>query len=442
MTVIKHKVVRVGDRQTVTVTVDGEMHGPVDDTHPKYAEIVAAAKAKDPKVVDLMSPIKKVALGFHELSDRLVVRDRNVFWDGDVVNNSLTEQIIRFIEEGLDFQPLVFFYDKISQNPSKHSQEQLFNWLKSHKFTITAEGDILGYKGYRSLAQPKDGKKYQSTASGTASVNGKEYQNQYIPCDIGDTVTMPRSKVVDNPNADCSVGLHIGSPDYAKGYGDTRMAVLINPRDVVSVPDHANYQKMRVCRYYVMELADKQTIEALRKDAPKWEPSKPAPPVEEKTAETKPKTKSGPKDPTPVQPKSSILEDEKEEKVASKPAAKRASRAAPKAAAPKVRGTKATASTRPKAAKTAANKAPAKAAPKTATTKAAPKTAAQKGKATPTSTKGTAIDWTQKNLDRLLKCKDDAAMLRAFPGANLTTLKRRAATEKKKRAAELPPPTV
>jgi hypothetical protein len=422
---IKYKRVRVGDMETITATYQGEILGPIDSSHPAWETIIAKLKADDVSVVNLFQPIKEIALGFHELSDRLVVRDRHVYWDGDRVDNSLTEQIIRFMEEGLDFKPLVKFYDKISQNPSTNSQRLLYNWLRTHRFTITPEGDILGFKGYR-----KKNGMLHSTHAGTASVNGQEFIQQTIPCKVGDTVTMARSSVVDNPAADCSAGLHVGTPSYARQFGDIRMAVLINPRDVVSVPNREG-QKMRVCRYYVMGPYTDQKIGALIKEAPEWEPRTPATEASEPAEVPKPELTRPSRTRPADQPKSSVLEDEK---MVTKPASK----AVPRATAPK----KATAGTRPKAAKTAAN-APAAVTPKSGPrrgsimsgSKTTPKTE-------PAKAATTRIDWTTKNLGKLLAAKNDAELLKAFPGANLSTLKRRAAQERKQRAGKLPPPTV
>lgn len=410
---IKYKRVRVGDKETVTATYapspgQHEILGPIDSDHPHWDQILELLKKDDLAVVDLFAPIKKVELGFRELSDRLVVRDRHVFWDGDRVDNSLADQIIRFLEQGLDFEPLVKFYDKISQNPSTNSQRLLYNWLRTHKFTITPEGDILGFKGYN-----RQGDKLYSTHAGTASVNGEEFQKQKIPCKVGDIVTMARSSVDDNPAADCSAGLHVGTPSYARGFGDTRMAILINPRDVVSVPNY-EAKKMRVCRYYVLGPQTDTEVGAIIRDAPEWEPKAGAS-VESSVKAKKPEAEvatpapaSKPKRPA-AQPKSSILEDEK-----AKPAAKAKPKAAPR------RG-KTTERPSEKAMRLADEDQKAKESQPTET---------------PTTVK---INWNPKNLQKLMSCKTDEDFLKAFPGAKLNTLKDRARMERRRQKGAQPP---
>jgi hypothetical protein len=301
---VLYSIVKHGDLQTIVVTI-GDEQKVTESTNPNWDKIVEGAKKGDTSIFNLFEPLKEVEEKFakipdQRLSDRLAIRNRRVYWDGDPQNNALSEQLLRFVREGLPFMALVNFYDKISQNPSKNSQEQLYGWLNTHKFTITEDGDILGYKGYR---KGEDGKTFYSTTAGHGFVNDQEFNGTTIPCKIGDVVTMPRSEVVDNPLAACSVGLHIGTPSYARGFGNVRVAVLINPRDVVSVPKHDSENKMRVCRYYVLELADKDTVSALKKGAPAWEPKDPVKPeVQEQQDRV---------DEEVEQPKSEILEDEK-----------------------------------------------------------------------------------------------------------------------------------
>lgn len=305
MTKVTHKIVTKEGVKTISVVVDGEPYIAFED-NPNWDKIVAAAQAKDPNVVNLIEPIKDVEIQFQRLSDRMTVRGRSLYWDGDPVDHALADQILRFLQQGLDFEPLVKFYDKISQNPSQNSQKQLFQWLRKFKFTITADGDIVGYKGYRGV---KNG--YESTSMGHAFVNDEEFgtekaEKKVIPCKDGDIVYMPRHEVADNPQADCSTGLHVGTPSYAKGFGNTRVAILINPRDVVSVPT-IEAQKMRVCRYYVLGKVNTEIVTAILMDAPKWEDvkttGKPTP-AWGKTLDR------GVREPAP-QPSSRVLEDEK-----------------------------------------------------------------------------------------------------------------------------------
>jgi hypothetical protein len=243
---------RIGDLNVVTVVVDGVPHVAGND-HPNYQEIVRLAAMGDESVVDLFDLSVVIARKFEQVSDRVSIRDGRVYLDGDEneVHSALNEQIVEFHKAGVDFMPLVNFYDKIEQNPNPDSREQLYAWLKAHKFTITPEGDLLGYKGVRKTA---DGK-YQSINHGRAIVNGVEFTGA-IPNNPGDVVTMPRSEVEHNPSSGCSRGLHVGTWNYASDFAQGEvLEVVVNPRDVVSVPHDCYAQKLRTCRYVVTGVA-------------------------------------------------------------------------------------------------------------------------------------------------------------------------------------------
>jgi mRNA-degrading endonuclease RelE of RelBE toxin-antitoxin system len=63
--------------------------------------------------------------------------------------------------------------------------------------------------------------------------------------------------VAFDPSTGCASGLHAGTYEYAKMYASgALLKVVINPRDVVSVPTDSDAQKLRVSRYRVVETID------------------------------------------------------------------------------------------------------------------------------------------------------------------------------------------
>lgn len=238
---------QIGEVTVVTVVVDGIPYSAAND-HPNFKEIIRRSAEGDTSVVDLFDVSIRVAKKFEELSERVSVRDGRVYFDGEEIDTVLTRQIVNFLDADVeDFKPLVLFWEKLAQNPNPHSQEQLYTWLNAHDFTITPEGDLLGYKGVKKLS---DGK-YESVKHGRAIVNGQEH-NGAIPNNIGDEVRMPRGDVEFNPSVGCSTGLHVGTWEYASGWANGAvLEVRVNPRDVVSVPTDCNGQKLRTCRYIV-----------------------------------------------------------------------------------------------------------------------------------------------------------------------------------------------
>jgi hypothetical protein len=70
---------------------------------------------------------------------------------------------------------------------------------------------------------------------------------------VGDVLSMPRVDCDPDSSVGCSVGFHVGSPEYVNWYGskgDIVLHCLVNPADVVAVPSH-DVRKIRTCQYYI-----------------------------------------------------------------------------------------------------------------------------------------------------------------------------------------------
>lgn len=252
---LKYKFLDIDGEQFLTVYVPG--NAPLlasNETHSNFDELVELAKAGDESVADLFDAERAIEKAFADVVEgRVAVRGGVVYFDDDPADNAITEAILRFHEQGEDFAPLVKFYENVMANPQVESREQFYRYLQAYDLPIDDEGCVILYKGVYDLG---DGS-YGSTHSGHAFVNGVEFKNARIPNRLGDVVTMPRSEVDFDPNAACSSGLHSGTHGYARSYGDTLMYIRVNPRDVVSVPHDVSSQKVRVCRYEVVDFADK-----------------------------------------------------------------------------------------------------------------------------------------------------------------------------------------
>lgn len=231
------------------VTDSGALHV-IDSDNPMYSEIVDAVLDNDEwMAVDLMDSAKAANDRFQQVTDRVAVSGAGVVtFDGDVVDNSLADAIVRSMREGnADFANLALFMENIYQNPRKHSRENLFDWLRTHDFTITHGGLLVGYKGVSD--------NLKSITRGPGIVNGQPV-NGALDNSVGNVLEMARSQVQHDPEVGCSVGLHVGTWDYASSFGPKVVKVLVNPRDVVSVPTDCGWQKMRVCRYKVAAVID------------------------------------------------------------------------------------------------------------------------------------------------------------------------------------------
>lgn len=250
--------VRTDDgRESLTVFMPTGVPVVATGDHPYFADILEAAKAGIPAddlraIADLSVA---VAQRFDTLSERVSVADGRVYFDGDEVDSAITRQIVRCLNDPTvgDWKPLVRFMENVAANPNEHSREQLFAWLNDREFTITTDGCFIAYKGVDGIDGPDGETVYVSCSSGHGIVDGERHEGR-LPNYVGATVEMPRSDVQHDPGEGCSTGLHVGTYEYAQSWAQTALlTVLVNPRDVVSVPTDCSAEKMRVCRYVVSD---------------------------------------------------------------------------------------------------------------------------------------------------------------------------------------------
>lgn len=251
--------------ETVSVYVPDKGLNQAFSTNPNYAKILELARAGDHSVVDLFDlslSVQKAVEQYQDYTDRVSVANGQVFFDREVIDNSLTEYILRLLESNENFLPWMRFMEKLQTNPQPESRDMLFDFLRANQVTLTPEGDLVCYKGVQSI----DGI-YRSLNSGTAIVDGKTITGT-IPYPIGSTVTMPRSEVQFDPDNACSTGLHVATRSFAESYGRSGVVleVHVNPRDVVSVPNDARGEKVRVSRLYVAGINEKRIEEPVKYD--------------------------------------------------------------------------------------------------------------------------------------------------------------------------------
>jgi hypothetical protein len=264
---VTYKLVRDPETgfENITVFVKGKGQFPARSDHPNFENIVTAARTGDESVIELFDLALTAGVKFEDLTERVSYSPGHLFLDGNEINNALSQQIVNMIQEKSEFEPFVNFLDKMSTNPEPLSVEDLYKFITANQdsetgaFTVTDEGNFIAYKG---VASDGNGG-YRSTFSGKAIVDGEVVEG-YIPNAVGSVVTMPRSEVTFDPSRHCSTGLHVGTFDYAQSYGrgGAMLKVLVNPRDVVSVPSDTN-EKMRVCRYKVLEIIDTPVAESV-----------------------------------------------------------------------------------------------------------------------------------------------------------------------------------
>lgn len=208
-----------------------------------------------------------------KLSDRVSASMYGVTLDGVKVESKVAEGISKALgdnpEDADHIRAMGRFLEKAETNPSLPGADQLYDWILSEGLTLTSDGDFVGYKKVINPTHHPVGAVdldknpiedtlpegyWVSAFRGGGIVDGVEY-TAHVPNYIGAVVEMPRDKVDANGAVECSVGLHVGTFGYAKGFYSgsegTLLLVKVNPRDVVSVPDY-DFNKLRACKYTVI----------------------------------------------------------------------------------------------------------------------------------------------------------------------------------------------
>jgi len=215
----------------ITVNYDGETHI-VQRTDALSDRLIKALKdnklGEIPKLISTAKRIETFSKG------AFVVKDGRVMINGVAAPEFLSNKIVKFSNEGLPFQPLLKFAEKLLQNPSFLAVNELYQFLVKNDHPITQNGDLIGFKKVRA----------DFTDFYTGTVDNHP----------GETPEMPRNQVDENANSHCSHGYHVGNWRYCHDFHSGKgimLEVEVNPADVVSVPNDL-HEKIRVCKYTVL----------------------------------------------------------------------------------------------------------------------------------------------------------------------------------------------
>lgn len=254
-----------GDRgaQITVIFGDGNTHN-IADSHPSFREIsvelATADEGYEDRVRELIDPSAAITRRFKNLTERVTTDGHHVYFDGDPIRNALSEALIRIIrfengEESANVRDVtssafVKFLEKLYANPNVGSRNSLDEFISRYGLTIQPDGNFVAYKGVDN--------ELKSIHHGPGVVNGVELSGG-LSNEPGNRISIPRSQVEANTAYGCAFGLHAGTLAYASNWGPRVVAVSINPRNVVSVPDDCTFQKIRVCEYDVLLEIDTET---------------------------------------------------------------------------------------------------------------------------------------------------------------------------------------
>lgn len=217
----------------------------------------------------------------------------------------LAQEIIKAGEKETSeyYDALKNFWCWCALNPDPVARQDLFGFLERGDFKITSQGFFLGFRNVEvvggeekdknlvefisskylniKVKQKKSPRNYwvfsedggtyslhkDNTTDGISQLEGNladlynsltvmkdnEYtdaRTRSMKIKIGEVVKMDRTACDSDPNSECSRGLHIGNRAFGySGFGNTTIVVIVNPMNVVAVPNH-RANKMRVCEYF------------------------------------------------------------------------------------------------------------------------------------------------------------------------------------------------
>ncbi|QOR59366.1 protector from prophage-induced early lysis [uncultured phage cr116_1] len=246
------KVIKVDNKVTVFLE-NGEIVEK-EVTEDEFKKVVKAQT--DEEVLNLLCPEYQKSIELHNNALTLIEKiqkSKLLSMKGDVVYwkevsclsvpEELVKAIIKAEEEHNELKISTYrnFWTLMSLNPDERCRKNLFWFLQKYGMTISRCGFFVGY---RNVDKTEEENVFTDHHSHTFKIK------------IGNMVTMDRNKCDTVQENTCSSGLHIGGKGWLKKnyYGDTGLACLINPADVVAVPPYDNYGKLRTCAYLPMDI--------------------------------------------------------------------------------------------------------------------------------------------------------------------------------------------
>ena len=204
----------------------------MDNDCVNYGTLIQALKEK--KYQDVVKLLDASAT-LSNMTDGFVFKNGAVLYEGERIGSYLESRVLEFAQNNLPYEHLANFWCRLRKNPSKNSVEQLYRFLEKARCPITKDGTFIAYKSVR---KEKD-----------RMVSHHDGETVHA---IGIPVSMLRDKVVDDPSQACGPGLHVGSYEYAQGFGGNNSIILemeVDPADVVSVPTDCSSGKCRCASY-------------------------------------------------------------------------------------------------------------------------------------------------------------------------------------------------
>lgn len=302
----KHLDTVIGMFTAVTKAIEGEIEKNEEEIKATKKSIKRkekeSGKTKEKKYeVGLLKKITKSLA--KEESDQLVIINYSMALKGFEsipMPKLLTDKIKEFSDRGVSIQFLINFWYKCLANPNHIARTKLFDYLVGQNIIITESGNFVTYRMVKDCTNV--GKKLDGYYT-----DAHTHTMRYYPKSI---CSIPRSECDEDGSRDCSKGLHTGNPKfiginvtksdknglgdgyntgvtyevskesgYAAGYGtgyntpkpkekaidfdhsfgNVPIICIVNPSNVVSVPD-SDTRKMRSCEFYFVKVTTAEEV--------------------------------------------------------------------------------------------------------------------------------------------------------------------------------------
>lgn len=207
---------------------------PTHACHRQLNELIATKAYAGVNVADLLDPAVALARATKTVmvdsSTVVCSPDGAITVDGEPLQGFIATFIRTCISQGKPIDALIRFHQRLSRNSVPAIRDQLFTFLNSGKFALTENGKFIAYKGVYRTADPSV---FASAHDQNFfyELGVKTYEN-VKPCDY-------------DVNVACGKGLHVGTFEYARSYGNTIVEVIVDPAEVICVPKDSGGQKLR-----------------------------------------------------------------------------------------------------------------------------------------------------------------------------------------------------
>ncbi len=218
----------------ISITVGRKTYN-ADSSHSNFKQALNALIESDfDTAIGLINPEQGIIQYTH---GNIEVKDYELYYKGLHLKNGLTSRIVDSMYSGVSYDRYANFLEKLMENPSNKAINRLFDFLEANDIEITDEGNFIAWKKIRS--------------------NYRDIRTNTFDNSPGTTVSMARNMVDEDDEQTCSHGLHVCSKSYLAYFGgssDVRIVrVLVDPKNVVSIPLDYGNAKMRTCEYTVLD---------------------------------------------------------------------------------------------------------------------------------------------------------------------------------------------